>query len=121
MMASIDRTEPMPRRGEVWLVKLNPVRGHEQAGTRPALIVSVDPFNHGPAGMVVVIPLTTRDKGIPFHVKLIPPEGGVKSTSFIKCEDVRSISKERLIQYLGKVRSEAMAAIEERLRILLGL
>ncbi|MGI9951340.1 type II toxin-antitoxin system PemK/MazF family toxin [Moorellaceae bacterium AZ2] len=120
-MASTAKMELMPCRGEIWLVDLNPVRGHEQAGTRPALIVSVDPFNHGPAGMVVVIPLTTRDKRIPFHIRLTPPEGGVKSVSFIKCEDVRSISKERLIQRLGRVKPETVAAVEERLRILLGL
>jgi len=120
-MISTNKTAALPSRGEIWLVDLNPVRGHEQAATRPALIVSVDPFNHGPADMVVVVPLTTRDKRIPFHVKLTPPEGGVKSISFIKCEDVRSIAKERLIQCLGKVKPETMTAVEERLKILLGL
>jgi hypothetical protein len=39
----------LPCRGEIWRVNLNPSRGHEQAGIRPALIVSVDMFNHGPA------------------------------------------------------------------------
>lgn len=120
-MVSTNKTLPAPSRGEVWLVDLSPVRGHEQGGTRPALVVSVDPFNHGPADLVVVAPLTTRDKRVPFHVKLSPPEGGVKSVSFIKCEDVRSISKERLVQRLGKIEPENMAAVEERLRILLGL
>lgn len=110
-----------PARGEIWLVDLNPGRGHEQTGTRLALIISVDLFNYGPAGLVVAIPLTTRDKGIPFHVKLVPPEGGVKSTSFIKCEDLRSIAKERLIEKWGAISPESMAAVEMRLKILLGL
>jgi len=48
---------PEPSRGEVWLVDLNPARGHEQAGIRPGLVVSVDPFNHGPAGLVVLLPV----------------------------------------------------------------
>ena len=43
-----------PARGEVWSVDLDPVRGHEQAGTRPALVVSVDEFNEGPADLVVI-------------------------------------------------------------------
>ncbi|MGI9860891.1 type II toxin-antitoxin system PemK/MazF family toxin [Moorella naiadis] len=90
-------------------------------GSRPALIISVDLFNYGPAGLVVAIPLTTRDKGIPFHVKIVPPEGGVKSTSFIKCEDLRSIGKERLIEKWGAILPESIAAVEMRLKILLGL
>src|SRR5438128_11466126 len=48
-----------PIRGEVWLIDLNPVRGHEQAGRRPALVVSDDLFNQGPAGLVIVLPITS--------------------------------------------------------------
>lgn len=110
-----------PSRGEIWLVDLNPVRGHEQAGKRPGLIISVDLFNHGPAGLVVLVPLTTKAKGIPFHVDIHPPEGGLEKTSFIKCEDVRSVSKERFSRRLGAVSSETLAEVEDRLRILLDL
>lgn len=110
-----------PSRGEVWLVDLNPTRGHEPAGVRPGLVVSVDPFNHGPAGLVVLLPLTSVAKGIPFHVEINPPEGGVKGKSFIKCEDVRSVAKERLSRRWGKVSASTLTAVEDRLRILLGL
>ncbi|MBC7098751.1 type II toxin-antitoxin system PemK/MazF family toxin [Candidatus Bipolaricaulota bacterium] len=110
-----------PCRGEIWLVDLSPVRGHEQAGRRPGLVISVDEFNHGPAGLVVVIPLTTKAKGIPLHVRVRPPEGGLDHASYIKCEDVRAISKERLLKPLGKVSPSAVAEVEDRLRILLGL
>ena len=112
---------PEPSRGEVWLVNLNPSRGHEQAGVRPGLVVSVDLFNHGPAGLVVLLPLTSIGKGIPFHVELNPPEGGVKVKSFIKCEDIRSVAKERLSRRWGMVSGTTLTAIEDRLRILLGL
>ncbi|OGF57353.1 MAG: growth inhibitor PemK [Candidatus Fraserbacteria bacterium RBG_16_55_9] len=112
---------PEPSRGEVWLVDLNPTRGHEQAGVRPALVVSVDLFNHGPAGLVVILSITTRAKGIPFHVEIKPPDGGLKTRSFIKCEDVRSVAKERLSQRLGEVTGATMEAVEDRLRILLNL
>ncbi len=110
-----------PSRGEVWLVDLAPTRGHEPAGTRPGLVVSVDPFNHGPAGLVVVLPLTSVAKGIPFHVEIHPPEGGVKLKSFIKCEDVRSVANDRLSRRWGKVSGNTLMAVEDRLRILLGL
>ncbi len=110
-----------PDRGEIWQVNLDPVRGHEQRGMRPALIVSVNIFNHGPAGLVVIAPLTSKQKGIPLHVQVNPPEGGLTLTSFIKCEDVRSISKDRLINCLGRVSPSSILAVEDRLRILLGL
>lgn len=108
-------------RGEVWLADLNPVKGHEQAGKRPCLIISVDLFNQGAAGLVVVLPITSKDKGIPFHVELNPPEGGLKVRSFVKCEDVRSISVERLEKRWGTISPETLAAVEDRLRILMGL
>ena len=110
-----------PVRGEVWLVDLNPVRGHEQAGKRPGLVVSVDLFNQGPAGLVVILPITTKAKGIPFHVEINISEGGLTKRSFIKCEDIRSIAKERLLKNVGRVSEETMKAVEDRLRILLNL
>ncbi len=111
----------MASRGEVWLVNLSPTRGHEQAGRRPVLIISADPFNHGPAELVVTVPLTTRDRGIPLHVRVEPPDGGLKEASFVKCEDVRSVSTERLERRLGTVSARALANVEDRIRILLDL
>jgi len=112
---------PLPDRGDVWLVDLNPVRGHEQAGTRPALIISVDLFNHGPAGLAVVLPITSKDKGVPFHVAITPPQGGLGVRSFIKCEDIRSVSRDRLVRRLGSVPRKTLSAACDRLRILLDL
>ena len=45
---------PVPARGEIWLADRNPVRGREQAGMRPCLVISVDPFNQSPAGLSAV-------------------------------------------------------------------
>ncbi len=110
-----------PSRGDVWLVNLYPTRGHEQGGHRPALVISVDLFNQGPAGLVVVLPITTKAKGIPFHVPIDRPEAGLRERSFIKCEDVRSVSTERLSSRWGSVSPRTLAAVEDRLRILLDL
>lgn len=112
---------PTPNRGEVWLVDLNPIRGREQAGRRPALVVSVDEFNNGPADLVAVLPLTTRERGIPFHVEVKPPEGKLDRRSFVMCEQLRCISQARLIHPLGTVSSGALGLVDDRLRILLGL
>ena len=111
----------LPARGEIWLADLNPTRGREQAGMRPCLVVSVDLFNQSPADLVIVIPITTRNRNIRSHVAVSPPEGGVREQSYIKCEDVRSISSERLVSCWGKVDDEVMSEVESRLRILLGL
>ena len=112
---------PAPARGDVWMIDLDPTRGHEQAGKRPALVVSSDVFNRGPAGLVIVVPLTTKAKGVRSHVALDPPEGGVHRPSFIKCEDVRSVAIERLGKCLGAVAADTLEAVAFRLRILMGL
>ena len=114
-------TPQLPSRGEIWLVDLNPTRGHEQSGVRPALVVSVDTFNHGPAGLAVVLPVTSRGKGIALHVSVDPPEAGLTMRSFIKAEDVRSVAVERLTRRLGQVSRATMDQVEDRLRILLDL
>jgi mRNA interferase MazF len=108
-------------RGEVWMIDFNPTRGHEQAGKRPALVVSIDQLNHGPAQLVIVLPITGRSRGIPTHVQIDPPQGGLRKQSFALCEAVRSVSSDRLARQLGAVSPATMIAVEDRLRILLGL
>jgi mRNA interferase MazF len=110
-----------PLRGEIWLVDLNPTRGREPFGRRPALIVSVDLFNQGPAGLVVALPVTSKEKGIPFHLKIEAVESGLSKKSFIKCEDIRSIAKERLLKRVGQISPRTLTDVEDRLRILLNL
>jgi mRNA interferase MazF len=54
-------------------------------------------------------------------VPVEPPEGGLRQRSYIKCEDIRSVATERLIEHWGTLSASTMAAVEDRLRILLGL
>ena len=110
-----------PKRGEVWLVNLAPTRGHEQAGRRPALVISEDAFNAGAAELVIVLPITSTVRPIPAHVRVDPPEGGVTRKSAILCDAIRSISKARLVRLWGKVSPATMAAVEDRVRMLLRL
>jgi mRNA interferase MazF len=110
-----------PARGEVWLADLSPTRGREQAGRRPVLIVSEDLFNRGPAGLAIILPMTSTVRPIPSHVAVSPPEGGLKSKSAVLCEAIRSISTDRLVQRRGAVAPHTLARIEDRLRILLRL
>jgi mRNA interferase MazF len=99
----------------------SPVRGHEQAGHRPVLVVSVDPFNQSRADLVVIIPITSTLRNIPFHVVVQPPEGGLLNPSALLCEAVRSISKDRLVSRWGSILPRTMTDVEDRLRVLMGL
>lgn len=110
-----------PARQEVWLIDLDPTQGREQAGTRPALVMSADIFNRGHAELVFVIPITSKAKNIRSHVPLSPPEGGLNLPSYIMCEAMRSVSKQRLIKRLGIISSTTMMEVEDRLKILLDL
>jgi mRNA interferase MazF len=103
------------------MIDLDPTRGHEQSGFRPGLVVSSDTFNTGPAGLVIILPLTSQEKGVRSHVPVSPPEGGLHKLSFIKCEDIRSVSIERFAKRLGRVAPDTMDAVAFRLRILIEL
>ena len=111
-----------PSRGEIWLADLNPTRGHEQSGARPVLIVSTNTFNHGPAGLVFVLPLTRTDRRIPIHIPIDPPEGGVSARSFILCDALRSITSDRLgPRPWGQVSATTLRLVEDHLRMLMEL
>jgi mRNA interferase MazF len=114
-----------PSRGEIWLVDLGTTQGHEQSGRRPALVVSDNAFNRGLAGLVMVVPLTSKVRkstNIPAHIPVTPPEGGLKTASVILCDQLRTISKDRLDKASwGSVSTSTMARVETVLRVLLRL
>ncbi len=112
---------PSPQRGEVWFADLDPTFGHEQGGHRPVLVVSVDPFNAGRSGLLIVLPITSRVRPLPLHVPVNPPEGGLRLPSAILCDAIRSIDQRRLIDCWGTVNPTTMTLVEDALRHLLGL
>jgi mRNA interferase MazF len=86
------------------------------------LIVSADPINQGPADLVVAVPFTTRRRGVPTHIEVRPPNGGLREVSFAMCEQVRSLATERLgPRPSGSVPTAALRAVEDSLRLLLRL
>jgi mRNA interferase MazF len=110
-----------PSRGDVWDVDLGNPIGHEQGGSRPALIFSVDQFNHGPAELVVVLPITKRDKRIRSHVLVKRGTAGLTVDSWIKCEDIRSVSTKRLTRFRGSVSDPILQTCTKIVQILLGI
>jgi len=109
------------RRGDVWLVDFGDPVGREQSGRRPAVVVSADPLNESRAGVVIVIPCTTTRRGLPSHIEIEPGRSGLDDVSYAKCEDVKSVSEQRLVARLGSVVDETLFAIVRVLRFLLDL
>jgi mRNA interferase MazF len=106
-------------RGEIWLADLSPTRGHEHPGACPVVIISTNTFNHGPADLVFVLPLTRTDRRIPMHVPIDPPEGGVSARSYIVCDALCSIAKERLgPRAWGSVSAATLHKVADNLSIL---
>lgn len=89
--------------GEVWLASLDPITGHEQGGTRPVMIVSGSEFNDLPHGLCVVAPITSRIRNISTHVLVEAPEGGLRSPSMVMCDQLRTVSLNRLKRRWGVV------------------
>ncbi len=111
----------MARRGEVWLVDFGEPGGREQSGVRPVVVASSDRLNEGRSGVLMVVPVTTTRRGLPSHIEIEPGSSGLESTSYAKCEDLKSISIERLVHRQGSVATECLFEISRALRFLLEL
>jgi mRNA interferase MazF len=107
------------RQGDVWDVDLGPVQGHEQAGTaRPCVVISVDSLGTGPTDLAIVVPLTTRSKAR-IEVEIVPPQGGLRETSFAMPYQVRTISRRRLVNKRGVVPDDILREVITRVRVLI--
>jgi mRNA interferase MazF len=109
------------KRGEVYLGDPDPVVGHEQGGRRPLLVVSIEPMNSSPARLAIAVPLTTTDRRNKLHVRVDPPEGGLKRSSFAMPEMVRSVSVTRLQRRLGRTSMDTVETVANRVGLLVGL
>jgi mRNA interferase MazF len=103
--------------GEVWDCRLGPTAGHERAGRRPCLVVSVDALGKGPSELAIVVPITRRRRTA-LEVEIEPPEAGLTSTSYAQPYQVRAISRERLARRRGSVRLATLAAVIDRVHLL---
>ena len=110
------------RRGEVWLVDGATPGDSDGASTaQPVVVVSADALGESAAGVVLVVPTTRSRNDIPSHVAIEPGLSGLESVRYAKCEDLRSVSEERLTRRLGAVNADALAAIARVLTFLLDL
>jgi mRNA interferase MazF len=114
------------RRGDIYSVNLDPVRGSESNKRRPAVIVSNDTANATASrlgrGVVTVVPVTSNvDRIYPFQVLLTAASTGLDNNSKAQAEQVRSIAVERLGKRLGVVQQATMEELDEALRLHLAL
>jgi mRNA interferase MazF len=98
---------------------LNPVKGREQAGMRPVLVLSEDVFNEH-SGTVIVVAITSQPQraGFPLTYELVG--SGLPKPSWVKISQIRTLSVERLGKKIGKVRPGELDIIIEGLKEILG-
>jgi mRNA-degrading endonuclease toxin of MazEF toxin-antitoxin module len=83
--------DPLMRRGEIWLVGLDPSEGHEQKGRRPVLIVSPDAFNQV-TKVPVVLPITSGGNFVRTAGFAVALTGaGIKTTGVVRCDQPRAL------------------------------
>jgi|SRR5215213_7281868 len=112
----------MIARGEIWLANLNPIRGSEQAGTRPVLIFQNDRINRF-TSTFLSIPLTTnlRRAALPSCVTISQGEGGLTKDSVALCHQLRVLDGARLLKRLGVVTKQTLAAVESAVLFTTGI
>ncbi|PSB02403.1 type II toxin-antitoxin system PemK/MazF family toxin [Merismopedia glauca] len=111
------------KRGEVYDARLDPVEGSEQGGTRPVIIVSREAINAS-SPLVMAVPCTTYRVGrriYPSQIVISAPDGGLDSDTIALGEQLRTLSKTRLLRLRGMLSQEALAQLNQALLIALDL
>ena len=110
------------RRGDIYFADLDPVVGSEQGGTRPVIVIQNDTGNkHSPTLIVATVTTRIRKKdNMPTHL-LIKDNPAFREASVVQLEQIRTIDKCRIDNYLGKVTPHEMVAIEKALSISLAM
>ena len=114
---------PSPRRGEIWDVNWSPGRGAEQKGTRPALIIQNDRGNASLSyPLTIVASMSRTERELPLHVRIAPSEeNGLSDFTDVKCEQIMTIEKSRLIRRRGSINSEELSRVDVALKLSLSL
>jgi len=106
-------------RGEIRWAELNPVRGHEQAGRRPVLILSHDIFNER-SGTVIAVAMTSQEPRAGFPLTLESKAAGLSKRSWIKISQIRTLSVDRIGSRLGRASEEELARVLNGLNEIVG-
>ncbi len=103
-------TDPELAPGVIAWASLEPVRGREQGGHRPVLVVASAGYLDAVTTLAIVLPITTTDRGWPNHVR-VEGASGLDRTSWVMTEQPRTLSRDRLTSVGGQVSPETLAAV----------
>lgn len=106
-------------RGEIRWADLNPVRGHEQAGNRPVLILSQDVFNER-SGTVIAMAITSQPQRAGFPLALELTDSKLPKRSWVKISQIRTLAVERIGNRIAHATHEELSQIVEGLGELIG-
>jgi len=106
-------------RGDIIWANLNPVRGHEQAGLRPVLVISHDVFNQR-SGTIIALAITSQEPsaGFPLTLEITTPT--LPRRSWVKISQIRTLSVERLGKRIGSAAPEELAMVIDGLNEIVG-
>jgi mRNA interferase MazF len=111
------------KRGDIVLANLEPAYGSEQGKIRPCIVIQNDIANkYGPT--IIIVPTTTSVSGKEYPTEAIisPEESGLKETSAVLCNQIRTISiEDRILKKIGTLKPEAMQKVNEALKTSLAL
>jgi mRNA interferase MazF len=110
------------QKNQIYYADLNPVQGSEQGGIRPVLIIQNDIGNKAsPTVIIAAITSKGKKKGLPTHVAIKLEEGSLPKESMAMLEQIRTIDKDRLIKYVGRIDTGSANAIERASLASLGI
>ena len=104
------------KKGDIIKVDFNPTLGREQAGYRPALVISNESFNEK-TGMLIILPITNTNNGFPLHVQLYD---NLDTQGFVLCEHIKSIdAKARKVKFVEKTSKDFISKISQYINAIL--
>ena len=109
------------KRGDIYYADLNPTVGCEQGGVRPVLIIQNNVGNHFSPTVIAAAITSRRKKDMPTHVLLDEEGTRLFTDSCILLEQVRTIDRERLKEYVGSVNTETMQYVDHAIAVSFGL
>jgi len=111
------RSSYVPDAGHLIRIDFDPQTGHEQAGWRPAIVLSPASYNR-PTGLAIVAPITNQEKGYPFEVVL---PAGLKVTGVVLSDAIKNVDwRARNARFLETAPPAVLGAVQQRLGLLLG-
>ncbi|MFT4029839.1 MAG: type II toxin-antitoxin system PemK/MazF family toxin [Protaetiibacter sp.] len=109
------------RRGMVVWAELDPARGREQSGRRPALVVASDLYLEQADSLAIIVPCTSHDRGWPNHVRLTGKGLTLPGETYAMTEQPRTVTRERLFDVAGMIDVDVMHEVDGWLRDFLAL